>query len=326
MTDRVPVMVLTGYLGAGKTTLLNRMLCGGGNRRYAVIVNEFGEIGIDNDLIVSVDEEIVELSNGCICCTVRGDLVRSLHQLLPRRGAFDCIVVETTGIAKPGPVVQTFFVDHVLQAKTILDSVTTVVDAKHIGLRLADSPEAAEQIAFADQIVLNKTELVTAGELQCVEARLKQLNPFAPIHPARRADVGLAKLLGRRSSGFPQFLAPVPQSIEEHDQQHGPDAVRDHGISSFALTSRTPLDGAKLACWLNDLVAGSGRDIFRGKGIFDLRGEDRRLVFQSVHMLLEADFQRQWRPQEPRFSRLVFIGRNLDKQALQAGFAACEAA
>lgn len=325
MMDRVPVMVVTGYLGAGKTTLLNRILCDG-SRRYAVIVNEFGEIGIDNDLIVRADEEIVELSNGCICCTVRGDLVRTMHQLLPRRGAFDCIVVETTGIAKPGPVVQTFFVDHVLQAKAILDSVTTVVDAKHIGLRLADSPEAAEQIAFADQIVLNKTELVTADELQFVEARLKQLNPFAPIHPARRADVGLAKLLGRRSSGFPQFLAPAPQSIVEHDQQHGPDAVRDHGISSVALTSRTPLDGAKLAGWLDDLVTGSGRDIFRGKGIFDLRGEDRRLVFQSVHMLLEADFQRQWRPQEPRFSRLVFIGRNLDKQALRAGFAACETA
>jgi G3E family GTPase len=325
MIDRVPVMVLTGYLGAGKTTLLNRILCGDGSRRYAVIVNEFGEIGIDNDLIVSADEEIVELSNGCICCTVRGDLVRALHQLLPRRGAFDCIVVETTGIAKPGPVLQTFFVDHVLQAKTILDSVTTVVDAKHIGLRLADSPEAAEQIAFADQIVLNKTELVTRDELRCVEARLKQLNPFAPIHRARRADVDLAKLLGRRSPDLPQFLAPARQFIK-HDRQRGPDAVRDHGISSVALISRTALDGAKISGWLTDLVTGSGRDIFRGKGIFDLRGEERRLVFQSVHMLLEADFQRQWRPREQRFSRLVFIGRNLDKQALQAGFAACEAA
>jgi G3E family GTPase len=315
---RVPVMVLTGYLGAGKTTLLNRILCGDAGRRYAVIVNEFGEIGIDNDLIVNANEEIVELSNGCICCTVRGDLVRTLHQLLPRRGAFDCIVVETTGIAKPGPVVQTFFVDHVLQAKAILDSVTTVVDAKHIGLRLADSPEAAEQIAFADQIVLNKTELVTGDELRCVEAQLRQLNPFAPIHRARRADVELAKLLGPRSPDLPQFI--------EHDRQRGPDAVRDHGISSVALTSRTPLDGAKLSGWLNDLVTGSGRDIFRGKGIFDLQGEARRLVFQSVHMLLEADFQREWRPQEQRFSRLVFIGRNLDERALQAGFAACETA
>jgi G3E family GTPase len=325
MMDRVPVMVVTGYLGAGKTTLLNRILCGDGSRRYAVIVNEFGEIGIDHDLIVTANEEIVELSNGCICCTVRGDLVRTLHQLLPRRGAFDCIVVETTGIAKPGPVVQTFFIDHVLQEKAILDSVTTVVDAKHIGLRLADSPEAAEQIAFADQIVLNKTELVTGDELLCLEARLKQLNPFAPIYRARHADVDLAKLLGRRSPDLPQFLATAPQFIE-HDRQRGPDAVRDHGISSVALTSRTPLDGAKLSGWLNDLVTGSGRDIFRGKGIFDLQGEARRLVIQSIHMLLQADFQREWRPQEQRFSRLVFIGRNLDKRALQAGFAACETA
>jgi G3E family GTPase len=343
MTDRVPVMVLTGYLGAGKTTLLNRILCGDGSRRYAVIVNEFGEIGIDNDLIVSAEEEIVEMSNGCICCTVRGDLVRTLHQLLSRRGAFDCIVIETTGIANPGPVIQTFFIDHVLQAGTILDSVTTVVDARHIGLRLADSSAAAEQIAFADQIVLNKTELVTGEELRAIEARLKQLNPFAPIHHARRADVDLDKLLGRRSFDLqrilslePEFLNDHPEHEHEHEHEYGNahghdnegdrglDASHDSCITSVSLTSHTPLDGGKLSGWLNGLVAGSGRDILRAKGILDLRDDDRRLVFQSVHMLLEADFQRQWRPQEPRFSKLVFIGRNLDKQALQAGLASCE--
>jgi G3E family GTPase len=322
MTDRVPVMVLTGYLGAGKTTLLNRILCGDGSRRYAVIVNEFGEIGIDNDLIVSAEEEIVEMSNGCICCTVRGDLVRTLHQLLSRRGAFDCIVIETTGIANPGPVIQTFFIDHVLQAGTILDSVTTVVDARHIGLRLADSPAAAEQIAFADQIVLNKTELVTGEELRAIEARLKKLNPFAPIHHARRADVDLDKLLGRRSFDMQRILSLEPEFNNEGD--HGLDASHDSCITSVSLTSHTPLDGGKLSGWLNNLVAGSGRDILRAKGILDLRDEERRLVFQSVHMLLEADFQRQWRPQEPRFSKLVFIGRNLDKQALQAGLVSCE--
>jgi G3E family GTPase len=317
VTDRVPVMVLTGYLGAGKTTLLNRILSGDGSRRYAVIVNEFGEIGIDGDLIVSTEEELFEMSNGCICCSVRGDLVRTLHQLLSRRGAFDCIVIETTGVANPGPVIQTFFIDHVLNARTVLDSVTTVVDAGHIGLRLADTPAAAEQIAFADQIILNKTELVTGGELEAVEARLRTLNQFAPIHRARRADVDLDKLLGRR--GFDsQYFLPL--------QAEFPGAAHDGCISSVSLTSNTPLDGAKLSDWLNGLVSGSGRDILRAKGIFDLQGEDRRLVFQSVHTLLEADFQRQWRPHESRFSRLVFIGRNLDKQALQAGLAACEMA
>jgi G3E family GTPase len=307
-------MVLTGYLGAGKTTLLNRILSGDGSRRYAVIVNELGEIGIDGDLIVSAEEELFEMSNGCICCSVRGDLVRTLHQLLSRRGAFDCIVIETTGVANPGPVIQTFFIDEVLKARMVLDSVTTVVDARHIGLRLADTPAAAEQIAFADQIILNKTELVSGAELEAVEARLRTLNQFAPIHPARRAEVDLGKLLGRRGVDGQYFLTPQQVS----------DAPHDDCISSVSLTSHIPLDGAKLSHWLNELVAGRGRDILRGKGIFDLRGEERRLVFQSVHMLLEADFQREWRLEEPRFSRLVFIGRNLDKRALRAGLAACE--
>jgi G3E family GTPase len=309
-------MVLTGFLGAGKTTLLNRILSGDGSRRYAVIVNEFGEIGIDGDLIVSAEEELFEMSNGCICCSVRGDLVRTLHQLLSRRGAFDCIVIETTGVANPGPVIQTFFIDQVLAARTLLDSVTTVVDAAHIGLRLGDSSAAAEQIAFADQIILNKTELVDAGELAAVEARLRTLNQFAPIHHARRAEVELGKLLGHRGVDSQHLL--MPQQVT--------DAPHDDRITSVSLTSYRPLDGARLSGWLNDLVAGRGRDILRGKGIFDLRGEDRRLVFQSVHTLLEADFQREWRPQEPRFSRLVFIGRNLNRHALAAGLAACEVA
>jgi G3E family GTPase len=309
-------MVLTGFLGAGKTTLLNRILSGDGGRRYAVIVNEFGEIGIDGDLIVSAEEELIEMNNGCICCSVRGDLVRTLHQLLSRPGAFDCIVIETTGVANPGPVIQTFFIDHVLKARVVLDSVTTVVDAAHIGLRLADSSVAAEQIAFADQIILNKTELVSGAELEAVEARLRTLNPFAPIHRARRAEVDLGQLLGHRGVDSQQISSLRPVTGAPHDEC----------ISSVSLTSHTPLDGAKLSDWLEDLVAAQGVDILRGKGIFDLRGEERRLVFQSVHMLLEADFQREWRPEEARFSRLVFIGRNLDGAALAAGLAACEMA
>jgi G3E family GTPase len=309
-------MVLTGFLGAGKTTLLNRILSEDGGRRYAVIVNEFGEIGIDGDLIVRAEEELFQMSNGCVCCSVRGDLVRTLHQLLARPGAFDCIVIETTGVAHPGPVIQTFYIDHVLKARIVLDSVTTVVDAAHIDLCLADTSAAAEQIVFADQIILNKTELVGGAELEAVAARLRTLNPFAPIHPARRAAVDLGQLLGHRRFDSEQLLGLRPFAGAAHDEC----------IISISLSSRTPLDGAKLSAWLEDLVAVQGAGILRGKGIFDLHGEERRLVFQSVHMLLEADFQREWRPEEPRFSRLVFIGRNLDRRALAAGLAACEMA
>ena len=199
MTDKTPVTVLTGYLGAGKTTLLNRILTEDHGKKYAVIVNEFGEVGIDNDLIVGADEEVFEMNNGCVCCTVRGDLIRVLSGLMKRKGKFDAIVVETTGLADPGPVAQTFFVDDDVKAKTQLDSVTTVVDAKHLPLRLADSKEAVEQIAFADQIVLNKTDLVTEDELRSVEAAIRRLNPLAPIHRTQRSQVPLEAILGRGS-------------------------------------------------------------------------------------------------------------------------------
>ncbi len=346
MTERIPVTVLTGYLGAGKTTLLNRILSEDHGRKYAVIVNEFGEVGIDNELIVNTDEELFEMNNGCICCTVRGDLIRTLHGLLSKRGNFDAIIVETTGLADPGPVAQTFFVDHFLQSKTILDSVTTVVDAKHILLRLADSREAVEQIAFADQIVLNKTELVSAEELRGIEARLRKLNPLAPIHRAQRSNVALDKVLGR--GGFdlerivslePDFLASAsnPSHGEDshvhdencdhdHDQHgHGHDHEHDHDIGSISLTSHTPMEHAKISDWLTDLTAKQGQDILRAKGIIDVKGESRRLVFQAVHMLLEGDLQRTWKSDEPRYSRLVFIGRNLDQNALQIGFESCAA-
>jgi G3E family GTPase len=339
MTERIPVTVLTGYLGAGKTTLLNRILSEDHGRRYAVIVNEFGEVGIDNDLILNSDEELFEMNNGCICCTVRGDLIRTLHGLLARHGDFDAIIVETTGLADPGPVAQTFFVDQALQAKTYLDSVTTVVDAKHILLRLADSREAAEQVAFADQIVLNKTELVSEDELPGIEARLRKLNPLAPIHRAQRSNVALDKVLGR--GGFdverivslePEFLNPAhgdPGHVhDEHcEHDHGAhDHQHDSDIRSISLTSHAPMDGTRVSLWLNGLVASKGQDILRAKGIIDVKGEDRRLVFQAVHMLLEGDLQQPWKPDEPRYSRLVFIGRNLDEKALKTGFEGCAAA
>ncbi len=348
MTDRIPVTVLTGYLGAGKTTLLNRILSEDHGRKYAVIVNEFGEVGIDNDLILNTDEELFEMNNGCICCTVRGDLIKTMHGLLAKRGNFDAIVVETTGLADPGPVAQTFFVDAFLQERTALDSVTTVVDAKHILLRLADSREAVEQIAFADQIVLNKTELVTDQELREIEGRLRRINPLAPIHRAQRSNVALDKVLGR--GGFdidrivslePDFLNPAhgeaghvhdehcEHDHHDHDHDHHDHHAHDHehdaGISSISLTSRTPMDGGKVSDWLAYVVQSQGQDILRAKGIIDVKGESRRLVFQAVHMLLEGDLQRAWKPDEERYSRLVFIGRNLDRNALQIGFDSCAA-
>src|SRR5215472_9701038 len=351
MTDKIPVTVLTGYLGAGKTTLLNRILSEPHGKKYAVIVNEFGEIGIDNDLVVGADEEVFEMNNGCVCCTVRGDLIRVVQGLMKRQtrsgGGFDGIVIETTGLADPGPVAQTFFVDDEVRAKAKLDSVTTVVDAKHIELRLDDSREAREQIAFADQIVLNKTDLVPESELKAIEARLRRLNPLAPIHRAQRSNVPLEAILGR--GGFdleriltlePEFLNPAhgePGHVHdedcEHDdheghgghEHHHHDHVHDDDIKGVALRLEKPVDPNKVTAWLNDLLARQGPDILRAKGILDVAGEERRLVFQAVHMILEGDFQRPWKDGEDRSSRMVFIGRNLDEALLRVGFASCAA-
>ena len=338
--SKIPVTVLTGYLGAGKTTLLNRILSEDHGRKYAVIVNEFGEIGIDNELILNTDEELFEMNNGCICCTVRGDLIRTMHGLLAKQGNFDAIVVENTGLADPGPVAQTFFVDGFLRSKTELDSVTTVVDAKHVEMRLADSREALEQIAFADQIVLNKTDLVSEDELRAVEAHIHRLNPMAPIHRAQRSNVKLDAILGR--GGFdlnritelePDFLNPahgeaghVHDEHCDHDHDHGHEAhdhEHDHGIESISLRTDKPMDRRKVARWLTDLCKNKGPDILRAKGIIDVKDNPRRLVFQAVHMILEGDLQREWREGEPRFSRMVFIGRNLDRAELHKGFEAC---
>jgi G3E family GTPase len=333
----IPVTVLTGYLGAGKTTLLNRILSEAHGRRYAVIVNEFGEIGIDNELIVSADEELFEMNNGCICCTVRGDLIRTLHALLGGGGRFDAIVIETTGLADPGPVVQTFFVDPFLAQRTVLDSVTTLVDARHVLLRLEDSREALAQIAFADQIVLNKVELASEAELREIEVRLAAINPLALVLRAERADVPLGQLLGRGAFDLARIVSLEPGLLPPaaaghvhdehcgHEHEHGHAHRHDSEVSSISLRSDAPMDAGRIGNWLEALVASKGADLLRSKGIIDVAGEERRLVFQSVHMLLEGDYQRPWRDGEARFSRLVFIGRHLDRTLLEAGFRRCAA-
>jgi G3E family GTPase len=263
-----------------------------------------------------------------------------MHGLLSKDRNFDAIVVETTGLADPGPVAQTFFVDGFLRSTTELDSVTTVVDAKHVEMRLADSREALEQIAFADQIVLNKTDLVTEDELRALEAHIHRLNPMAPIHRAQRSNVRLDAILGR--GGFnldritelePDFLnAPHGDAGHVHDEHCDPDHdhdhdahdhEHDHGIESISLKTDEPMDRRKVARWLTALCKNQGPDILRAKGIIDVKGNPRRLVFQAVHMILEGDLQREWRPDESRYSRMVFIGRNLDRAALQKDFEAC---
>jgi len=350
-SDKIPVTVLTGYLGAGKTTLLNRILTGDHGKRYAVIVNEFGEIGIDNALVVGADEDVFEMNNGCVCCTVRGDLIRVVAGLMKRQKpgapAFDAIIVETTGLADPGPVAQTFFVDEDVKAKTQLDSVTCLVDAKHVMARLDDSREAREQVAFADRIILNKVDLASEAELVAVEARLRKLNPLAPITRAERADVPLDQILGL--GGFdldrildinPEFANPAHGEVGHvHDEHCGHDHDHDHGhdhhgarghaheddIKGISLSVDGPMNGAKFTAWLDRLLGEQGQNILRAKGIIDVQGEDRRLVFQAVHMILEGDLQREWGPDERRWSRAVFIGRDLDEAALKAGFEACAA-
>lgn len=320
--SRIPVTLLTGYLGAGKTTLLNRILSEAHGKRYAVIVNEFGEIGIDGDLVVGADEEVFAMNNGCLCCSVRGDLIRIIGGLMKRAGGFDGILIETTGLADPAPVAQTFLVDDEVRERTALDSIVTVVDARHIEARLDDSDEAEEQVAFADTILINKTDLADEGGLAAVEARLRAINPMARLLRTRRCDIDLGAVMGSGAFDLDRLLALDPELLDGHAHHH----EHDEGVGSVSFRLDRPLDGRRFVDWIGMLLAIRGADILRSKGILDFAGEDRPFVFQGVHMLQEGDFAPAWRPGQPRESRLVLIGRNLDAAVLRAGFEGCAAA
>ena len=337
--SKIPVTVLTGYLGAGKTTLLNRILSEPHGKKYAVIVNEFGEIGIDNELVVNADEEVFEMNNGCICCTVRGDLVRIIDGLMRRKGKFDGIIVETTGLADPAPVAQTFFMDEAVGAKTKLDAVVTVADAMWLKDRLKDAPEAKNQIAFADVILINKTDLVAPAELAELEARIRGINPYARLHRTERAKIDIAEVLGRNAFDLdrildiePAFLEAEEEHVHEHEHGHDHDHDHDHhhhgglkhyhdeDMQSVALKTDKPLNPDKFFPWIQDLVAKDGPNILRCKGILSFKDDPERFVFQGVHMILDGDHQRAWKEGEKRESRAVFIGRNLPEERIRTGF------
>jgi G3E family GTPase len=456
MTARIPVTVLTGFLGAGKTTLVNRILSENHGKRIAVIENEFGEVGVDHELVIGADEEIFETSNGCICCTVRGDLIRILSQLRKRRDRFDSILIETTGLADPGPVAQTFFIDEELKEHFSLDAIVTLVDARHIEQELEDSPIALEQIAFADVILLNKIDLVDAAALERIERRVRGISATAAVIHSRNADVPLERVLSLGAFDLERALALDNAFLEParpfewaglyslsrgrhalhtgshaHDNDHGhghdhhdreqvllqvdlvmlpamdatagaidallesatalfesepqealPGAVlgpqrryrlrleagvqfqldagapgswvlftehapvefglhlhaatplqqrefgshhHDLAVGSIGLTDTRALDANKVNDWLSYLLQSRGADILRMKGVLNLRGESRRYVFHGVHMVFDGRLERAWSPDAPRRSRLVFIGRNLDRQELEAGFESCVA-
>ena len=320
---RIPVTVLTGFLGSGKTTLLNRILTEEHGQRIAVIENEYGEVGIDDGLVYDSEEEIFEMNNGCICCTVRGDLIRILGTLLRRSDRFDRIVIETTGLADPAPVAQTLFMDDELREQLALDAIVTLVDAKHVLGHLDEvkpegvENEAVEQIAFADRIVLNKTDLVDADELQTVVDRIRSVNGVAQILPAQQAKVDLAAVLDVGAFDLDRILVSDPTFLTETEHQH------DITVGSVGLDLPGTVDVERLNEWLGVLLQERGADIFRSKGILSVQGMNRQYVFQAVHMLFDGTEGRPWGAEEERGNRMVFIGRNLDRAELEASFRAC---
>ena len=319
---QIPVTILTGFLGAGKTTLLNRSLREDHSHRIAVIENEFGEAGIDNELLVQDrDEQIVEMNNGCICCTVRGDLIRILGDLSDRRKAgtlaFDRVIIETTGLADPGPVAQTFFVDDRIATDYLIDAVVTVVDAKHASQQLDEHHEAQEQVGFADRILLSKTDLVAEGDVAALTERLKRLNPRAPTRAVHFGRTDIADILDIRGFNLNAILELDPTFLEDAEHEHEDD------IGSFVYRSETPFDLTKLEAFLDGMIRLHGQDMLRYKGVLSVKGTPQRVIFQGVHMLMGSDLGKPWDDGDRRESVMVFIGRTLPQDLFRAGLDAC---
>lgn len=317
----VPVTILTGFLGAGKTTLLNRILSEEHGQRIAVIENEFGEVGIDNELLIQGEEQIVEMNNGCICCTVRGDLVRILGELAEKRhnGSlyFERVIIETTGLADPAPVAQTFFVEQEIGEYYLLDGIVTVVDAKHALKQLAECHEAEEQVGFADRLLLSKTELITPEEVAALEARLRVINARAPIAHAHFGETDLSEILDIRGFNLNAILEIEPDFLDDVSHEH------DAGITSFVHRTDKAFDAAKIIGFMDVMIREYGNDLLRYKGVMHVAGCDRKVIYQGVHMLLGESIGIPWAVDEIRQSVMVFIGRNLPKEAIREALDSC---
>ena len=313
---RIPATVVTGFLGSGKTTLINRILREQHGRKLAVIVNEFGEISIDGQLVIhDADAQLVEFNNGCLCCTVRGDLVETLGRLQERAGTLDGILIETTGLADPAPVASTFFAADDVKAGIRLDAFVTVVDAVNLEKNLAQSNEAMEQVAFSDIVLINKMDLVSAEQMAAIERRVRQLNAMAKIYHTANSEIALASILDVGAFDLVQKLEVDPEFLGDHEH--------DAAIGSFVLTEQKPVDVNRLMTWMGGLAERRGDDLFRTKGIFYANGFQERLVFQSVRMLTTLRRDRLWEPGEEKMTQFVVIGKNLDREEFAAGLASC---